>query len=287
MFTAEGDIDEEGTRQHVEYLIESGVHGLVACGTSGEFIAMSNDERVAVTRIVVDAVAGRVPVLAGSGHYSTRHTIDLTQQAQEAGADAALVILPYYQRPPKSAILEHYRTVSRSTDLPVWVYNNPLYAACEPLTPLELAELHQEGVIRGVKSTIESVVPIHELLDMCGESFRTFYGTFQAPLEALLVGGHGWISGFPNFLTRDCVHMYDAVSTGRIEHAKRIWSKLLPFRRLYSQQQLGPVSDLAIYRAGLDLMGQHGGFSRLPLQPLNDDQKATLRGLMARQGILQ
>lgn len=286
MFTADGKIDEQGQRKHVDYLVESGVHGIIACGTSGEFISLTNDERMVVTRIIIDAVAGRIPVIAGTGHYSTHHTIQLTQQAQQAGADGALVILPYFQKPPKPAILNHYRTLKQHTDLPIWLYNNPAYAACDPVTTLELVQLHQEGIICGVKSTFDSVVPIHELLNMCDTSFRTFYGTFQSPLEALMTGAHGWISGFLNFLTKPCVQLYEAVSSGQMDQAKQIWSQLLPFKQLYSHQHLGPTNDLAIYRAGLDLMGQKGGFSRLPFEPLNSEQKQKLHDLMNQQGVI-
>ena len=286
MFTAEGTIDETGTQGHVEYLIRSGVHGMVACGTSGEFIAMTNDERMRVVRIILDATAGRVPVLAGTGHYSTRLTIEMSQAAERAGADGLLVILPYFQRPPKASILNHYRELRRHTTLPIWVYNNPLYAACDPMSTVEIAQLHAEGVVDGVKSTLDSVVPIHELLTMCGDNFHTFYGTFQAPLEALLTGAHGWISGFPNFLAAQSVALYEAASRGAIEPARRLWAKMMPFKQLYSHQHLGPVNDLAIYRAGLDLLGEHGGFSRKPFAPLNDDQRRQLRDLMVKEGLL-
>jgi len=286
MFTADGAIDEAGTARHVEYLIRSGAHGLVAAGTSGEFIALDNDERLRVIRVVVEAAAGRVPVYAGTGHYSTRHTITLTQAAERTGAAGAIIILPYFQKPPKSSVLAHFRGLRAATSLPIMLYNNPANSACVELTSRDVAQLAEEGVVQSVKATFESCVPVHDLLSLCGDRLRVFYGSFQSPLEALLGGAHGWISGFLNFLTADCVALYAACSRGDVAEARRIWSRLLPFKQLFTHQLLGPVNDLAIYRAGLELLGEHGGRSRLPFEPLTPPQRTALESLMKQQGYL-
>ncbi len=286
MFTKDGDLDEQATADHVDFLIRQGVHGIVSCGTSGEFIAMTEAERVRVFQIMVQAAAGRVPVYAGAGHYSTRITVELCHQAEEAGAAGYILILPYYQKPPKPAIFEHFRTVRRETKLPIMLYNNPAYAGCAELTPWDVAKLVDEGVFQSIKSTFESVVPVHNLLYLCGDRLRVFYGSFQAALEGLLAGAHGWISGFLNFLPARCVALWDACQKGDVLKARAIWNELLPFINLYTQQQLGPVNDLAIYRTGLEMMGQHGGYSRAPFYPLTDEQKATLKNLMKKQGLI-
>jgi 4-hydroxy-tetrahydrodipicolinate synthase len=227
-----------------------------------------------------------VPVYAGTGHYSTRTTIELTQAAERLGADGAIVIQPYYQKPPKAAILEHFYAVRRATSLPIMLYNNPHYAGCAEFTAREVARLAEEGVIQSVKSTFESVVPVQELSYFCSDHFRIFYGSFNAPMEAFFSGAHGWVSGFMNLFVRQCCALYDACSAGDVGQARSIWHWLLPFKHLYTQQLLGPVNDLAIYRAGLALLGEHGGFSRAPFSPLTDDQQAMLRQLMVKQGML-
>lgn len=286
MFDRDGEIDEPATARHIEYLLSSGVHGLVAAGTSGEFIAMTVQERMRVIELIVDTVSGRVPVVAATGHYSTRLTIDMTQQAERMGAAAVLLILPYFQNPPKRSIIEHYRAVRHNTDLPLLIYNNPQSAASVELTARDLCSLWQEGVAQGVKSTFASVVPVHDLLHLCDETFRVIYGSFQSPMEALLGGAHGWISGFLNFLTRDCVALYEACAAGDVAEARRVWNFLLRFKQLYTHQLLGPINDLAIYRAGLELMGQTGGYSRLPFEPLTSSQRDQLEALMKEQHIL-
>lgn len=156
MFDAAGVIDERGTARHVEYLLRQGARGLVAAGTSGEFIALDNDERLHVIRVIIDAAAGRVPVYAGTGHYATRHTIAMTQQAERAGAAGVIVILPYFQKPPKPAVLDHYRAVRAATSLPLMLYNNPANSACVELTS-------RRGRARGGGSHPEREVHVREL----------------------------------------------------------------------------------------------------------------------------
>lgn len=286
MFDADGGIDEAGTARHVEYLVRSGAHGLVAAGTSGEFIALDNEERLRVIGCILAAAAGRVPVYAGTGHYSTRHTIALTQAAERMGAAGAIVILPYFQKPPKTSVLAHFRAVRAATGLPIMLYNNPANSACVELASRDVASLADEGIVQSVKATFESCVPVHDLLSLCGERLRVFYGSFQSPMEALLGGAHGWISGFLNFLTADCVALHAACGRGDVAEARRIWSRLLPFKQLFTHQLLGPVNDLDIYRAGLELLGEHGGRSRLPFEPLTAPQRTALESLMRRQGYL-
>jgi 4-hydroxy-tetrahydrodipicolinate synthase len=115
---------------------------------------------------------------------------------------------------------------------------------------------------------------------------RVFYGSFNAPMEALLAGAHGWVSGFINLFARECVELYNACVAGDVMRARAIWTCLLPFKHLYSHQLLGPINDIAIYRAGLEMMGQHGGYSRAPFHPLTDSQRAAFRDLMQKQGML-
>jgi 4-hydroxy-tetrahydrodipicolinate synthase len=286
MFDADGAIDEENTARHVDYLIRSGAHGIVATGTSGEFIAMTEDERLRVIQIVIDAAARRVPVYAGTGHFSTRLTIELTQAAEKMGAEGAIIIQPYYQKPPKPAIIEHFHAVRRETSLPIMLYNNPQYAGCVEFTAREVARLAEEGVIQSVKSTFESVVPVQDLRYLCGDTLRIFYGSFNAPMEAFMAGAHGWVSGFLNMFTHESVELYNACLAGDVVRAREIWSWLLPFKHLYSHQILGPLNDIAIYRAGLEMLGQHGGYSRPPFNPLTENQRAGLRELMQKQGML-
>ncbi|MFG2044526.1 dihydrodipicolinate synthase family protein [Dactylosporangium sp. NPDC048998] len=281
MFDAHGRLDEEATAAHLDWLVGQGAHGVVVAGTSGEFVSLSGRERRRLFEVAVKAVAGRVPVIAGTGAFGTAETVELTRAAGEAGASGAIVILPYYQRPHRDEVLAHFRAVGQAAGIPVMVYNNPANSGTEPLSATDIAMLYQEGAAHAVKSTFPTVHQVHEVRAATDDGFRTFYGSFMAPLEGMAGGAHGWVSGILNVATPDAVAMWDAVQRGDLPAAREAWARILPIKYLYTRQPLGPVSDLAIYREMLDMRGLRGGYSRAPLQPLTAAQRETLAGLLA------
>lgn len=286
MFDKDNQLDENATARHWEWLIENQrVDGLVIAGTSGEFIAMESEERKRVFRLARDVVRGRVPVIYGSGHYSTRISIELSEEAQNCGADGIIVILPYFQKPSKPAVVEHYRRIRKSVNLPLMLYNNPHNSACVDFSPLEIAKLADEDVFHMVKSTYGTVEPVHDLRYLLGDRIAIFYGSFIAGYEGLCAGAHGWISGLLNVAATAAKQLYDAVAVkGDAALGLRIWKRILPLVHLYTHQQIGPVSDLAIYRAMLNLWGLEGGYSRDPLFPLDQDQVHRLRAILEQTG---
>jgi 4-hydroxy-tetrahydrodipicolinate synthase len=286
MFDAGGALDEDATATHIDRLIGQGVHGVVVAGTSGEFVAMTDAERARLMKAAVEAAAGRVPVIAGTGCYATAATVELTQRAAAAGADGAIVILPYYQRPFLHEVLEHYRALARATELPIMLYNNPTNSGTGALDAPEVQILWQEGCLQAVKSTFPTVHQVHEVRAATDETFRVFYGSFMAPLEGMAGGAHGWISGILNVAAPDAVAMWEAIRRGDLEAARCHWSRIAPIKYLYTRQPLGPVSDLAIYRAILELRGVPGGFCRRPLLPLTDPQRSQLVALLKDSDLL-
>lgn len=288
MFDRDDNLDEDATARHWEWLISNQkADGLVIAGTSGEFIAMDREERLRVFRLAQDVVKGRVPVIYGSGHYSTKLTIELTEQAERYGADAAIVILPYYQRPFKPAVAEHFRAVRRATNLPIMLYNNPLNSGCVDFTSPEVARLVEEDVVHMVKSTYSTVEPIHDLSLLVGDRMAIFYGSFIAGYEGLCAGAHGWISGVLNVATGAAKAMYQAVVRDNdAARGLRIWKRILPLVHLYTHQQIGPVSDLAMYRSILNFWGLKGGKSRAPFFPLSPDQEQKLHQILEKTGWL-
>lgn len=285
MFDAAGDVDEAATAAHIDDLIGQGAAGIVVAGTSGEFIGLTDDERGRLFGVAVRTAAGRVPVIAGTGAFATRTTIELTRVAADAGADGAIVILPYYQRPTHDEAVAHLAAVGHASPIPVMAYNNPTNSAAPPLTAADLAGLYRAGAVHAVKSTFPTVHQVHEARAVTDDGFRVFYGSFMAPLEGLAGGAHGWISGILNVVTPDAVALYAAVWAGELGRAREIWSRILPIKQLYTEQPLGPVSDLAIYRAILDLRGQHGGRCRAPLADLTGEQRERLADLLAAAGV--
>jgi 4-hydroxy-tetrahydrodipicolinate synthase len=282
MFDKENKLDENATARHWNWLIEDQhVDGLVIAGTSGEFIAMESEERKRVFRLAKDVLGGRVPVIYGSGHYSTKISIELSQEAERCGADAIIVILPYFQKPSKPAVIEHYRRIRKSVDLPLMLYNNPHNSACVDFSPSEIAKLADEDVFHMVKSTYGTVEPVHDLSYLLGDRIAIFYGSFLAGYEGLCAGAHGWISGILNVAARAAKQLHQAVIVNHdAALGLRIWKRILPLVHLYTHQQIGPVSDLAIYRAMLNLWGLDGGYSRDPFFPLDREQVETLRRIL-------
>ncbi|MET7395525.1 dihydrodipicolinate synthase family protein [Dactylosporangium sp. NPDC005572] len=281
MFDAHGRLDEDATAAHLDWLVGQGAHGVVVAGTSGEFVSLSGRERRRLFEVAVKAVAGRVPVIAGTGAFGTAETAELTRAAGEAGAAGAIVILPYYQRPHRDEVMAHFRAVGRAADIPVMIYNNPANSGTEPLSAEDIGTLYHEGVAHAVKSTFPTVHQVHEVRAATDDGFRTFYGSFMAPLEGMAGGAHGWVSGILNVATPDAVALWEAVQRGDLPAAREAWSRILPIKYLYTRQPLGPVNDLAIYREMLTMRGLHGGYSRTPLQPLTAAQRETLAGLLA------
>jgi len=280
-FDADGNLDERATLEHWEWLVSKGVHGLVVAGTSGEFIALTIEERMRLFQLAAEKFGGKVPLIAGSGHCATKLTIEISQAAQQAGLDALIVILPYYSRPPLPAVMDHFRSLRTAVDIPVMLYNNPANTACAALNAKQIAQLVDEDVVHMVKSTMESVVPIHDLGLLVGDRMRTFYGSFLSAYEAFTAGAHGWVSGVLNVATEEAIAMYRAVVEDRdIEQGLAHWQRILPIVHLYTYSQIGAVSDIAIYRGILNLWGRQGGFCRRPFDPLNDAQMETLQGLL-------
>lgn len=287
MFDRDNQLDEDATARHWDWLINQGVDGLVIAGTSGEFIALENHERVRLFKLAREVAGTRVPLIYGSGHYSTKLTIELSEQAQKYGADGLIVILPYFQRPPKPAVIEHFRRIRRAVDVPVMLYNNPANSACVDLNPREIAQLVEEDVFHMVKSTYGTVEQIHDLQAFVGDRMAIFYGSFLAGFEALCAGAHGWISGVLNVAPHAARAMYQAVvADNDARKGFAIWKKILPLVHLYTYQQIGPVSDLATYRSILKLWGLGGGYSRDPFFPLTEAQEQTLRGALETSGWL-
>ena len=286
MFDDKNNLDEEATARHWDWLItHQGVDGLVIAGTSGEFIALEAEERIRLFRLARDVVRKRVPVIYGSGHYSTKLTIQLSEEAQRCGADALIIILPYFQKPPKAAVIEHYRRVRQAINLPIMLYNNPQNSACVELNPPEIARLADEDVLHMVKSTFGTVEPVHDLYYLVGDRMAIFYGSFLAALEGLAAGAHGWISGVLNVVGKAAKAMYHAVVVHNdVRKGLLIWHKILPIVHLYTYQQIGPVSDLAIYRSMLKLWGLPGGYCRDPFFPLDEKQEKVLHDLLHQCG---
>ncbi|MBI2755423.1 MAG: dihydrodipicolinate synthase family protein [Chloroflexi bacterium] len=280
MFTVSGRLDLDATAAHIDDLVGMGADGLVVGGTSGEFIALSEFERRRLIETAIDVVGGRAPVIAGTGYFSTAATIRLTRHAAAKGADGAIVILPYFQKPNRAEVIEHYRAVGRSVGLPLMVYNNPANSAAPPLMADDIRRLYDEGCVHAVKSTFATVHQVHDLRAEIDDGLRVFYGSFMAPLEGMAAGAHGWISGILNVTMPDARDLWVAMANSDIAGARKAWSRIRPIRDCFLSHAVGDVSDLAIYKAILRIRGGVAGYCRPPIRDVAAAQLGRLAEIL-------
>jgi len=287
VFKDDGSFNEEGMRKHVDFLIEKGVQGLIPCGSTGEFITMSIGERKQVAEVVIDEVKGRVPVYIHTGHASTKTTIELSKHAEKIGADGVMVIAPYYLPPTERELCEHYRSVAKSINIPLMIYNNVRYAGAE-LLPKDIAELAKEGVVSSVKEANGDPSRIHDLKYLCGDKLTVFYGHDVCALESLLVGADGWIAGIGNLIPECCRKLCDLTLIEKnIDKAREYWFKILPLINMCVKPKNGERPDwLQIIKKGLEMRGYPVGKPRRPLLPIREDDEKMLKAELTKLGLM-
>jgi 4-hydroxy-tetrahydrodipicolinate synthase len=263
------------------------VHGLAPTGSTGEAIAMTTRERTRVVEITVDQAAGRIPVYAGTGHYSTDITIRLSREAISAGAESVMVILPYYYSPPVESAMNHLRKVAEAIDRPIMLYNNPWFAGFE-LLPAEVKELVDEGVVNSLKAAHGDPMRVNYLKYICGNKLSVLYGHDYAPMEGFFAGADGWLSGLPNVLPGLSVALYRSVVEEKdVDAARRIWQCIVPFTYYFMYERKGTPQKphwLSVFKEALNLMGHHVGQPRLPAEPLTEPEQAQLREVLSKLG---
>ena len=240
-----GGVDDAGFESFVDWQIREGTHGLVPCGTTGESPTLSHAEHERVTELCVAAAGGRVPVLAGTGSNSTAEAISLTRHAKAAGADGALVVTPYYNKPTQEGLYQHFKAIHDAVELPIVIYNIPGRSAVD-MSVETMARLAKLPNIVGVKdATNDPVRPLKTRL-ACGPDFAQLSGEDAAVLALLANGGHGCISVTANVAPRHCADMHQAWQAGDREAALAIQERLMPLHdALFSETSPGPVKYAA------------------------------------------
>ena len=276
----DGQVDERALSEYVEWQIESGIDGLVPCGSSGESATMSHEEHQRVVEIVVTAAAGRVPVVAGTGSNNTQEAIKLTQHAKAAGADGALLISPYYNKPTQEGIIAHYEMVANQTQFPLMLYNIEGRTASN-LLPATIARLAVHEYIVGVKEASGSLDQIAHIIASCPEDFSVLSGDDALVLPILSLGGRGVICTTSNVAPRQMVELVRAYRSGDLERAQTLHYQLLPlFDVLFCETNPIPL------KTAVALMGKIGAEIRLPLTPLRDEHRDRLQVVMKDAGLL-
>jgi 4-hydroxy-tetrahydrodipicolinate synthase len=271
-------IDEGALRRLVEFQIENGTSALVPCGSTGESATLSHDEHAQVVRIVVDLARGRVPVIAGTGSNSTREAITLTNAAKDAGAAAALLISPYYNKPSQQGIYEHYKQIAAATRFPLIVYNIPGRTASKIEAPT-IARLADLDEIIGLKEATGSLDEVQEVIRLCGDRLDVYSGDDSLTFPILAVGGVGVISVAANVVPKRSAAAVAAALNGDWPEARRLHFELLPLMRsLFLETNPVPV------KAALSMMGFCRDELRLPLLPMSEALRPRLRQALVGAG---
>ena len=276
-----GQIDEQGLVDLIEFHIANGTHGIVPCGTTGESATMSHEEHHRVVELTVKTVAGRVPVLAGSGSNSTAEAIELTRHARESGADGVLMVSPYYNKPSQEGIYQHYRAVAEAVNIPIILYNVPSRTSSNIL-PATVARLAEVPGIAGIKEATGDMNQVSEVIRLCRDDFAVLSGDDFTSMVTVLLGGTGVISVTSNVAPKDMAGMMDAALAGDLPRAKKLHYRLFPLMQAMFYDT-NPVPA----KKTLELMGRiKSGAPRLPLAPMNDEALARLKAALTAYGLI-
>ncbi len=279
-FDAEGNIDEEGLRENVRFQLEQGIHGLVPVGTTGECATLSYEEHEQVIDIVIDETNNKVPVIAGTGSNSTKEAIMLTKYAKDAGADAVLLVAPYYNKPGQQGLYEHYKKIAAEVDIPQIIYNIPSRTGVnvEAETIARLAKI--ENIV-GVKEASGDLNQVMQIIRQTDEDFLLISGDDSLTFPILALGGVGVISVAANLVPDKVARMVDAFLEGDIKTSRDIHYELMPlFKTLFIETNPGPA------KAAMELLGRPAGKPRLPLVEVRPETREKLREVLADLGLV-
>jgi len=275
-----GDFDERAYRELIEAQIAAGTDALVPCGTTGESPTLSHEEHDRVVEVCVEAVAGRVPVIAGSGSNSTREALRLTRHAKEAGADAALLITPYYNKPTQEGLYRHYAHIAERVDIPIVPYNVPGRTGVN-LLPETLGRLASIANVVAVKEATADLRQASRIIELCGDRVAVISGDDFTVLPLLAVGGRGVISVVSNVASAEMAQLVDAFFAGDLATAREMHYRLLPLAEaMFLETNPIPV------KTALGLMGRIDPELRLPLSPMGEGTRGRLEGALRAAGLL-
>ncbi|MDD1755043.1 MAG: 4-hydroxy-tetrahydrodipicolinate synthase [Methanothrix sp.] len=276
-FKEDESLDEEGLRRNIEYLQKSGIAGIVPCGTTGESATLTFEEHKKVVEIAVDCA--KVPVIAGTGSNNTREAIELTRHAADAGADAALLITPYYNKPNDRGMFEHFKAVAEKCDIPIVLYNVPKRTGID-LKPDLVAKLSKIKNISAVKEASGSPGQVAQIIELTqGGQFSVLSGDDDLTLPLMALGASGVVSVVANVAPRKTVAMVDAMLSGNLDAARKLHYELSPLvKAMFLETNPIPVKMAQKY------IGLAGGPLRLPLAPMAPEKEKILAEVLGRLG---
>jgi 4-hydroxy-tetrahydrodipicolinate synthase len=275
-----GAVDEKAFRDLVEWQIGEGTNGLVPVGTTGESPTLSHEEHRKVVRWCVEQVRGRVPVIAGAGSNSTAEAIDFSRHAEAVGANAVLIVTPYYNKPTQEGLYQHYKAINDAIGIPIIIYNIPARSVID-MSVDTMQRLFELKNIAGVKDATANVVRVSQQRAAMGPDFNQLSGEDGSAIGFMAHGGHGCISVTSNVAPRLCAEFQSACLKGDYATALALQDKLLPLHlNLFIETNPAPA------KYALSLLGKCADTVRLPLVPLSDKSKPTVRQAMVHAGLI-
>jgi len=274
-FKRSGQVDAEALRSCVRFWLENGVSGLVPCGSNGEAPYLSRQERINVVKTVIEEVDGKAPVIAGTGSMSTGETVKFTRDAADLGADAALVVTPFYFKLSYKEILEHYRQVSESVDIPIVIYNVPKFTGVS-LEPSVIEKLADNEKIIGLKDSSGNVSALIETIRLAGDKISVLAGAADVALPSLQAGGRGAVLAVANVFPALCSLLYQAFKNKRYEDASRLQNQL----SFVNEVLVRRFNQISAIKEAMRLRGLPSGLPRKPALPLDTEEKKMLENLL-------
>ncbi|MGB0908599.1 MAG: 4-hydroxy-tetrahydrodipicolinate synthase [Maricaulaceae bacterium] len=275
----DGRVDEKAFQEFIDWQIDNGTHALVPCGTTGESATLSDEEHQRVIALCVEAAAGRVPIIAGAGSNETTVSIKYAQHAKTLGADAALVVTPYYNKPNQEGIYQHFKAISEAVDIPIVVYNIPGRSVVD-ITNDTMGRLAKLPTVIGCKDATGDVTRVTGLIDRCGEDFIQLSGDDPSALGHAAHGGKGAISVGSNVAPKAYAEFHELCQAGKFAQAREVHARL---DRLHKDLFLDPSPAPAKY--GLSLMGKMTTDVRLPITLSSEPTKLAVKSAMDRAGV--
>ena len=276
----DGALDEEAFRAHVNWQVENGTKGLVPVGTTGESPTLSHEEHRKVVEWCVDEARGRVPVVAGAGSNNTHEAVELAKHAEEAGADAVLVVTPYYNKPTQEGLYRHFEAVNDAVGIPIIIYNIPPRSVVD-MSVATMARLYELKNIAGVKDATANIGRVSQQRHALGPDFIQLSGEDMTALAYNAAGGHGCISVVSNVAPRLCAEMQELSLSGDYAGALKVQDRLVPLHDAVFAEP-----GLAGAKCGLALLGRGNEEIRLPMLRVTDGTKAVIRQAMVHAGLL-
>lgn len=277
VFDSEGEIDKEKNERFLQHLIDEGVHGLFVSGSTSEAPLMSIKQREEIIDIGVEVAKGKVPLYAGTGHNSTRITIELSKYAEKAGADAIIVHTPHYPKPIQESLYQHYKAVAEAVSIPVWAYTWPDQYGVD-MEPKTVARLAKDGYLQGIKDSHLDLDHTAEIIRLTEGDFTVFGGEDTLIFPLLCLGGHGSVSVLANIIPAEVAAIFDTFREGKLEESRKKQLSILPLVWTLSRREL--------LKEGIKMLGFDVGNALMPTSEMSPAEKGKIKQELRNLGKL-